>query len=183
MRKLRHALYALPIFALVVVSLIVVDRYVISLTGYALGAAGLCKHKSVHVAGYNGYPQELSFVPDFQTIAHELRNKSSYRIDLRDYQVTVTRKFNDVEYNLILEKRVRDGVSTGLFDLNTYPRYAVKDLTFDSRDGEPCATPNAILDANVYAIIDDLPLTAAQKNELQGHVHSGVILDINFPML
>lgn len=185
MRKLRKvALLALPLIALLLVGLIVVERYVFSLTGYILGATGLCTHKSVDAGGYNGLPEKLSFVPDVETIAEQMGRNDEYGTSLVGTLVVISKNFNGVKYKVMLQRDQYAGVPFGTFNINTYPFSATDNIgDYSLRNGEPCRTPNAVLEGNIYSIIDDLPLKSEEKDELKSHVHAGVIVDINLPIM
>ncbi|HQU82324.1 MAG TPA: hypothetical protein PKY59_04325 [Pyrinomonadaceae bacterium] len=158
----------LSFLVLVFAVLFVINRYVYSWMGLMLSKIDFCEHKSVSVLGDNGYPVPTSFRFDTQYIAREMSKNENYAVNDR-YNgggTVVSRNYDGVIYNLYFNNQEN---GNGRFKLGTgiyYPQYK-----FGSYGGEKCTTPSYALKRNVFTIIEDLPLTNEQKNELKQHVH------------
>lgn len=143
------------------------NRYYYSWTGLLLSKIDLCDYKSVSVMGNNGYPKQMSFRLDPQFIAQEMSKHENYKVNAR-YNgdgAVVMRNFDGVIYKLFFQAR---GGSFLSFDLGTGlndPRYE-----WPVTGGERCATPSYVLRKNAFKMIDDLPMTVEQKDELKGSV-------------
>lgn len=144
-----------------------VNRYFYSWTGLISSKIGLCRHKTVSVLGDNGYPKRMSFRFEPQSIAREMAKNKNYKVN-GNYNgggAVVSRNFDGVIYKLYFENR---GGSFEGFNLGT----SLDDPRFDfpTFGGEKCTMPSNTLRKNVFVMIDDLPLTQEQKNELKDSV-------------
>jgi hypothetical protein len=151
----------------IIVILFVVNRYFYSWTGLLFSKIDFCDYKSVSVLGNNGYPKPMSFRFEPQIIAQEMSKNSNYQVNNRynGNGAVISRNFNGVIYKLYFENR---GGSFEGFNLGTGiddPRY-----DFPATGGEKCTAPSYLLRKNVFTMIDDLPLTPEQKEELKENV-------------
>ena len=122
-----------------------------------------CQYKTIGVPGKNGESQKLSLLYDRERIAAAMRSNPAYDVfDRYDGRgVIVSRLFNGVKYNLVFDQY-------GGFNLNTYNFKGYPGGTVAW--GERCDTPDRVLRRNVYRMIEDLPLDAAQATELKRYV-------------
>jgi hypothetical protein len=171
----KMILYSLLILILFVGVLIIIDRYFFSLTGFVSGQTRLCKHKTVRVPGENANPQKLSFSIDPKHIASELKKMPAYEVNdwYEGNRAVISRRFGDVKYNIVLEFRYGDG--QGQFNLNTFDFKGYPEGSVDG--GETCTTPNRVLMGNVHQMIDDMPLSDGQKDEMKQHVRVTMVGD------
>lgn len=123
-----------------------------------------CHYKTVGVPGKNGESQKLGLRYDREQIAAAMRSNPAYEVfDRYDGRgVIVSRLFNGVKYNLVFDQY-------GGFNLNTY-NFKGYPGSGTVAWGEKCDTPDRILRRNVYRMIEDLPLDAAQQTELKRYV-------------
>ena len=152
---------------LIIAILFVVNRYIYSWTGLISSKVDLCRYKSVSVLGENGYPKQMSFRFETQYIAGEMSKNDKYMAN-NNYNgggAVVSRNFDGVIYELYFQNR---GENYEGFNLGTSlddPKY-----TFPAVGGEKCTTPSYFLKKNVFIMINDLPLTIEQKEELKKNV-------------
>lgn len=174
--KLRKMIiYSLLVLTAFVGALIIIEQFFYSLTGFAMQQTNLCRHKTVCVRGENSAPQPLSFPIDPHFLAAEMRKVPGYEVNDRNgVSVMISRRFGEVKYNIVLGNR--DGY--GLMNLNTFDSagYSAGSVV----GGETCTTPGRFLKKNVYNMIDDLPITTGQKDEMKGYV--AVTVQINFSL-
>lgn len=100
-----------------------------------------------------GRRQRLSFSYDLQRLAAAMRAKRGYEVTALPggNGVRISCTFDGVKYSIIFE--------------------GGDPLSFAVRSGkERCATPNRRIRRRAYRMIEDLPLDARQKAELEGHV-------------
>jgi hypothetical protein len=154
------------ILVCVVTAAVVVNRYFYSWTGLLLSQINFCSYKSVSTGGYNGYPVPMSFRFDTQFIAQEMSRNNSYVVSNR-YNgdgALVSRNFDGVVYIMYFESHGVNAegmkLDTGLFRDNLPPGVG----------GEKCTTPSYSLEKKVFAMINDLPLSESQRDELKQHV-------------
>ena len=148
--------------------LFLIDRYVFSLVGAVLKVTLICAEKSVTVGVDNAGAQKLSFPIDPMAIQGEMRKNPLYKVG--GANVRISRRFGEVEYGVQLQ--TLDG--TGYFNIDTFDTesYAKKQ---EGVYGEGCTTPNHVLTDNIKSIIDDLPLTESQKDEMKSYVQSRMV--------
>ncbi len=150
--------------ALTVVS---IDYYNYSWTGFLFSKVGLCEYKTVTVPVKNSFPQKLSYDFDLQHIAKEMHKNPNYEVKsyFNDRGVVVSRRFGEMNYQISFQNS--RGSYEG-FNLNT--SIDNEKYSFPSVTGENCTTPSYRLKDNVNKMIDDLPLTDSQKNEMKKYV-------------
>lgn len=151
----------------IIIILFVINHYFYSWWGLLLNKIDFCNYKSVSVLGDNSYPKPMSFRFEPQHIALEMSKNQNYEVN-NNYNgkgAVVSRNFNEVIYKLYFQNR---GGSFEGFKIDTAsddPRY-----NFPAPGGEKCTTPSYLLTENVSIMIDDLPLTPEQKEELKESV-------------
>ena len=170
----------LNIFAVLAAGIVIavlIDRHHYSWTGFLFNKAGLCEYKSVIVPIKNGFPQKLSYDFDPQYIAKEMLKNPNYEVNsyFNNRGAVVSRKFGNINYQISFQNS--RGSYEG-FNLNT----SVDDekYSFPSVAGEDCPTPSHILKDNVFIMIDDLPLTDLQKDEMKKYVSVAFVFRGNF---
>lgn len=166
-RKIQILLSLLLVLILTIVILFLINRHFYSWTGLILSKIDFCNYKSVSVLGDNGYPKPMSFRFEPQYIAQEMSKNENYEVN-NNYNgggAIVSRNFNEVIYQLYFQNR------GGSFEgLNLGTRLGDPKYSFLSVGGEKCTTPSYLLKKNVFIMIDDLPLTREQKEELKESV-------------
>lgn len=157
----------LMLFVLVTLLLLVINRFVFSWMGLISNKLGFCDHRSIIVPSFNGANKKLTQSYDIPHIAEVMRTKPDYEVGSYNGDgLLVSRTFNGVKYNLILEKH--NGVSE--LNLNTNPSLGPQHQHGQVRFGEECTTPSYVIEKNVSRIIDDLPLSDLQKSEIKQYV-------------
>jgi hypothetical protein len=165
--------YHLQIFLTVIVSIILiifalllVNRYLYSWTGFLANKVGLCKFRTVSVSGYNASPAKLTFLFDPEEIAREMSKNENYKVNgfSNKHYVSVTRTFDGIIYNLTLHNG--GGLQDG-FSVDTLLPAPEHPNLIGRWGGEHFATPDYILKNKIYTMIDDLPLTKEQKDEMK----------------
>lgn len=166
-KSFRFVANGAAVVATVLAVAALINYYHFSWTGYLSGAAGLCEHKTVMIPVKNGFPQKLSFDFDLASIAREMRKNPNYRVS--DYferrGAVVSRNFAGVNYQISFQNS--SGSYEG-FNLNTSAD--AEKFSFPSVSGENCTAPDYRLKENVRTMIDDLPLSDAQKAEAKQYV-------------
>jgi hypothetical protein len=161
-RTLRTLSLIFSSFILIAAILYLINGYLFSWFGFVLSAAQLCEYKSVSVMGDNGYPVPLSFRVDPQYIAQEMSKKENYQVNNR-YSgggAKISRNFDGVNYEIFFQTGKEFNLGTSL----PSPRFPY------IVGGAKCYTPSYILRDNIFIMIDDLPVTDDQKNEMKNHV-------------
>lgn len=160
-----------------VVIAVLVDRYHYSWTGFLFNKAGLCEYKSVTIPVKNGFPQKTGFDFDPHYIAKEMLKNPNYEVNsyYKNRGVIVSRKFGNISYQISFQNS--RGSYEG-FNLNTSSD--IEEYSFPSVSGENCATLNHILKENVFIMIDDLPLSDSQKDEMKKYVTVAYVFRGNF---
>jgi hypothetical protein len=152
----------LVVFLTFVITLILINSYVFSWTGFILSEIGFCEYKSIGVGEWNGHDKRLSYDLDLAKVASGLRSNPNYELTQNGtYQLVVSRKYGEVEYKLIFRNSFENAHSG--FNLLT-------DKKNSSRNGEKCSTPTSYIMRNVYRMIEDLPLSSSQKKALKENV-------------
>jgi hypothetical protein len=142
---------------------------------------GLCECKSVSVSVENAAPRDLSFDLNAQQIALQMRKNKNYTVNYfsGDLNARISRDFGNVRYEFRIEHYRNAIISREYIGFNIDTELIVKDASFPIRSrGERCITPNYILKENVFTMINDLPLTEQQKNEMKQHVRVMYVADI-----
>ncbi len=157
----------LAVLVVGIVIAISIDYYNYSWTGFLLNKAGLCEYKTVTVPVKNSFPQKLSYDFDLQYIAKEMLTNPNYEVKsyFNNRGVVVSRRFGEMNYQISFQNS--RGSYEG-FNLNT--SIDNEKYSFPSVTGENCTTPSYRLKDNVNKMIDDLPLTDSQKNEMKKYV-------------
>lgn len=153
---------------------VLINYYHFSWTGYLSNKAGLCNFKTVTVPVKNNFPQKLSYDFDPQFIAEAMAKNPDYEVNayFHNRGTVVTRKFGNINYQISFQNS--RGSYEG-FNLNTSTD--VEKYSFPTTVGEKCVTPSYKLKENVFFMIDDLPLTTSQKNEMKEYVNVTSVLD------
>lgn len=150
---------------IVILLAMLVEFYVFSWFGFLRQKADLCQHKSVTIAEAKDNRQRLSFDYDIRFIAAEMRKKENYLVkETHPEVVVIFRKFDDVIYRItfIGYGTPQPGVSIGT--------YIEAESSQFQWGGEKCSAPNYVLKEKMFAMIDDLPFTEVQKDEVKQSV-------------
>ncbi len=176
-QTLRIILNSLAVLVVGIVIAISIDYYHYSWTGFLFKKVGLCEYKSVTVPVKNAFPQKLSYDFDLQSIAQEMSSNPNYEVKsyFKNRGVVVTRNFGDTNYQISFQNS--RGNYKG-FNLNTSTDD--KKYSFPSVAGENCTTPSYKLKDNVNIMIEDLPLTDWQKDEMKKYVKVATVFRGNF---
>lgn len=178
MSNKRMQTFSLTIITLISIAVIlfVTNRYFYSWAGLISNKVGFCEYKTVSVPGHNGYPKQMSFRFDPQIIAREMSKNKNYQVNdhYNGNGALISRNFDGVIYKLYFENR---GGSFEGFNLGT----GIDDPGYDfpAVGGEKCTTPSSLLKKNTFTVIDDLPLTDQQKNELKKNVWVVSMIELN----
>lgn len=172
-QNLRIILNSLAVLIASIIIAISIDYYNYSWTGFLLNKAGLCEYKTVTVPVKNSFPQKLSYDFDLQYIAKEMLTNPNYEVKsyFNNRGVVVSRRFGEINYQISFQNS--RGNYEG-FNLNT----SIDDekYSFPSVTGENCTTPSYKLKDNVNKMIEDLPLTDSQKEEMKKYVRVNNVL-------
>lgn len=176
-QNLRVVLNCLAVLTAGIVIAAAVDYYHYSWTGFLLNKAGLCEYKTVTVPVKNSFPQKLSYDFDLQYTAQEMENNPNYEVKsyFNNRGVIVNRRFGEMNYQISFQNS--RGSYEG-FNLNT----AIDDekYSFPSVAGENCTIPSYRLKDNLNKMIEDLPLTDSQKEEMKKYVRVANVFRGNF---
>ncbi|HEX8287057.1 MAG TPA: hypothetical protein VF556_03630 [Pyrinomonadaceae bacterium] len=166
-QNLRFILNIFGMLTTAVVIAVLIDCYHFSWTGFLFNKAGLCEYKTISTPVKDGFPQKLTYDFDPQYIAKEMLKNPNYEVSgyYNNRGAVVTRKFGDISYQISFQNS--RGSYEG-FNLNTSKNN--EKYSFPSVSGENCAVPNHKLKQNVFLMIDDLPLTDSQKDEMKKYV-------------
>jgi hypothetical protein len=166
-QSLRSILNGFGLLLTAIIIAALINYYHFSWTGYLSNKAGLCSFKTVTVPVKNGFPQKLSYDFDPQFIAEEMLKEANYEVNsyYHNRGTVVARKFGNINYQISFQNS--RGSYEG-FNLNTSTDG--EKYSFPSTVGEKCTTPSYKLKENVFFMIDDLPLTDSQKDEMKEYV-------------
>jgi hypothetical protein len=156
--------------------LILINMLLFSWFDVALSAVGLCAYKSIAVPTYNGYDKPLGEMYDLRIIATALRNNPHYSINthFNGDGLRIARTFHRVEYNITLVNRNgRTGFNLNTFNLQNHPPGRIA-------EGASCGTPDLYIWLKTAGMINDLPLSAAQKIEMVGNIRIGNMIHIDW---
>lgn len=172
--------FILNIFGMLATALVIaflIDCYHFSWSGFLLDKAELCEYKTISTPVKNGFPQKLSYDFDPQYIAKEMLKNPNYEVNgyYNNRGAVVTRKFGNINYQISFQNS--RGSYEG-FNLNTSTDD--EKYSFPSAAGENCATPSYKLKENVFLMIDDLPLSDSQKDEMKKYVSVASVFRGNF---
>ena len=173
----RLILNSFAVLLAAIVIAILIDRNHYSWTGFLFNKVGLCEYKTVTLPIKNGFPQKLSYDFDPQYITQEMLKNPNYEVNsyYKGRGAVVTRKFGDINYQISFQNS--RGSYEG-FNLNTSTD--IEKHSFPSVSGENCTTPSYILKDNIFIMIDDLPLTDLQKEEMKKYVRVATVFRGNF---
>ncbi|MGE5251068.1 MAG: hypothetical protein ACM3QS_12765 [Bacteroidota bacterium] len=161
---------------LILGALIFINVFLFSWFDLALAAAGLCAYKGIAVPTYNGYDKPLSEMYDLQAIASILRSNRYYSVNthFNGDGLRIARTFNRVEYNITLVNRNgRTGFNLNNYNLQNHPPGRIS-------EGASCATPDLHIWIRTLRMINDLPLSAAQKLEMVRNIRIGNVIHIDW---
>jgi hypothetical protein len=154
-RPIQFFVYVFAGLLSAIIILFVIDYYLVSWTVFLLETANICSHKSFSTNS------KLSSSVDTQYIKNEIRKNQNYRINDK-YQsgsgVNIQRDFGDVIYNIRFENKEKFEFDTSV----SIEKYRISYL-----HGEACSTPNYFIRKYFVTMIDDLPITDAQKKEMK----------------
>ena len=171
-----HIGLALIMLVLLIVSLYLVDRYVYSIFGVSLKAVDFCDFKTVTIKKENSNKLRLSYDFDTETIAREMSKKDNYVVKIiSGSTILITRKFGGVTYKMTFMHPDNLG---GGFNVGTSIESSIENPT--TTGGEKCSTPDYILADRINSMVDDLPLTEAQKKEMKQNI--GVLYSSQFEL-
>ena len=172
-QNLRIILNSLAVLIASIIIAVSIDYYNYSWTGFLFSKVGLCEYKTVTVPVKNSFPQKLSYDFDLQHIAKEMHKNPNYEVKsyFNNRGVVVSRRFGEINYQISFQNS--RGSYEG-FNLNT----SIDDekYSFPSVTGENCTTPSYKLKDNVNKMIEDLPLTDSQKEEMKKYVRVHSVL-------
>lgn len=170
-QTLRIFLNSLAVLVAGIVIAVSIDYYQYSWTGFLFNKVGLCEYKSVTVPVKNSFPQKLSYNFDLQYTAQEMLRNPNYEVKsyFKNRGLVVTRSFGEINYQISFQNS--RGSYEG-FNLNTST--GNEKYSFPSVSGENCTTPSYRLKDNVNKMIEDLPLTDSQKDEMKKYVRVAI---------
>ncbi len=147
--------------------LIAVDYYFYSWTSYfqPLG----CRYKSL---GINRNENKLNENYDLVQIGDEIKLNPTYHLEDLNFvklyskeRLAIFRTFGDIKYKIGFENP--EGKFTKVeFGTSQFEDYQKPELP----EGETMSTPGYYIRKNIDLMIDEMPLNAAQKDELKGKV-------------
>lgn len=168
--------YVLATLIFVPLILFLVNRYLFSWAGLILRAiptpfgCSFCDYKSIGVPVENNHPKILSFVVDLAKVANAFHGNSNYYVVNFGYRVIIYRKYGKVWYWLRLDGSSRNYQSINEMSLGTGTPLSKWREGEPSIDGESFATPSGWIKKRSFQIINDLPLSTAQKAEMKKSV-------------
>jgi hypothetical protein len=145
-----------------------VNYYIYSWRGYInihFGIFGRCIGKQIGLSNPNNYSsgsteylngKSLGELLDLNKLA--VRANSNYEVSLvENYSLSLGRNFNGKKYTIFLRNKINSETTFRL-------------LGGLSDETEECTAPDYRILQNAYKMIDDLPLTDAQKQKIKDNV-------------
>lgn len=152
---------------------LMVDYYFYSWTSFVRPFG--CEYKNIRVV-YKHEKLEQEY--DLTQIKNNIKSNPNYQIELpysgelqNESTLKISRMFGNVKYNIGLWKHTRPD--------EKFTRVEFDNFGSDFRNnapsptGEQPSTPNHYIENNIYQMIDEMPLTDAQKSELKAKVQIG----------
>ncbi len=167
----------LKIILILIISLILLSVVSIAVNYYLYSWTSFvrpfgCEHKNIRAI----YQQErLEQDYDLIQIGNNIKSNPSYKFEFPDTGnpfgenwLEISRMFGNVKYKVRFEKHTNSS--------KKYTKIEFSNLNFDYSqkitfpNGEKPTTPNRYIENNIYQMIDEMPLSDAQKNELKSKV-------------
>lgn len=159
----------------IILILALINHYYYSWAGVMANKVGLCERKNISVPGENGHPVNLSFLMDLKIVSSSISTNPHYDIVYYPTSLSISRVYDNVRYSLIFNnfQNERRGFVTN-FDMSFFLHKS------GEKWGESYKTANYQIEQNIYAMIDDLPVSVEQKTEMKNHVR--ISCEWNFKM-
>lgn len=147
MSKIKKILIILAIL-LPVIILYSIDQYIYSWTGFLSSQAGICQSKLISASASNKDGlRRLLYPANFENIASSLNTNPNYSVSLTQEKLSISRKFDDLDYQIIFENRGE----------------IYYQLLINSSIGEKCTTSDFEIYKRILQMVDDIPLDERAK--------------------
>jgi hypothetical protein len=164
MKMLKIILITIVGLALLSVISVAVDYYFYSWTSFVKPFG--CEYKSIGVRKDN---DKLEQEYDLVQIGNEIKINPNYTIEswYNEKRLFISRMFGDIRYNIHIEKYTSGNYK---FTKSYFSNYNSNSPKPSSPHGEKPTTPTHYIKSNIYQMIEEMPLTDAQKDELKSKV-------------
>lgn len=147
------------LIAILATSAWAINRYVYDLLHY-LPMVGDYKEKSISVINrVSDYRGDVGAVLDFMQIENDLRENANYQVKLNRFTelLVIKRNFDDKEYEIVfIYNKTNHTVLNTLFSLDVR--------------GEPSTEPDYSIEQRAFGMIDGLPITETQKENIKNNI-------------